>query len=167
MGAYMRLDLARKGLFPATGCPDSSEIYLYADTQQRTIMSTRNTFAGLEPGCDLLPVHIVAAAPGIADPIFSPIPGSFSPPSEEAIAADRQVVLGNDPEAFFSLAANPELKELAHILVPDPAHSAASPTQLVCTCQGGNDTPEFQVLKHSRWRCFKRRSKYRPTARPF
>jgi 4-phytase/acid phosphatase len=127
MGAYMRLDLASKGLFPATGCPDSSEIYLYADTQQRTIMSTRNTFAGLEPGCDLLPVHIVAVAPGIADPIFSPIPGSFSPPSEEAIAADRQVGLGNDPEAFFSLAANPELKELAHILVPDPAHSAAKP----------------------------------------
>ncbi len=127
MGAYMRLDLVRKGLFPATGCPGSSEIYLYSDTQERTILSTRNTFAGLEPGCDLLPVHIVAAASGIADPVFSPIPGSFSPPSAEAIAADRQAALGNDPAAFFSLAGNPELKELADILAPDPAHPAAKP----------------------------------------
>jgi 4-phytase/acid phosphatase len=125
MGTYMRLDLARKGLFPATGCPGSGEIYLYADTQQRTIMSTRNTFAALEPGCDQRPVHEVAGAPAVADPVFSPIPSAFPPPSSEAIAADRQAALGNDPAAFFSLAANPELKELAHILAPDPAHPAA------------------------------------------
>ncbi|MGA3160666.1 MAG: histidine-type phosphatase [Terracidiphilus sp.] len=127
MGAYMRLDLARKGLFPAIGCPGSNEIYLYADTNERTITSTRSTFAGLEPGCDPLPVHIVAAAPGIADPIFMPIPGTFPPPSAEAVAADQRATLGNDPDAFFSLAANPGLKELADILAPDPAHPAAKP----------------------------------------
>ena len=127
MGAYMRLDLARKGQFPATGCPDSSEIYLYADIQQRTIMSTRNTFAALEPGCDPRPVHEVAGAPAVGDPIFSPIPSAFAPPSAEAIAADRQAALGTDPAAYFSLATNPELKELAHILAPDPAHPAARP----------------------------------------
>jgi 4-phytase/acid phosphatase len=127
MGAYMRLDLARKGLFPATGCPGSGEIYLYADTQQRTILSTRNTFAALEPGCDPPPVHTIVTAPGVPDPIFSPIPGTFPPPSAEAAAADRQAALGNDPAAFFSLAGNPELKELAMILAPDPAHPAAKP----------------------------------------
>ncbi|MGD0295105.1 MAG: histidine-type phosphatase [Terracidiphilus sp.] len=127
MGAYMRLDLARKGLFPVTGCPDSNKIYLYADTQERTILSTRNTFAGMEPGCDLPPVHIVAASAGIADPIFSPIPDSFPPPSAKAIAADQRATLGNDPDAFFSLAANPGLKKLADILAPDPAHPAAKP----------------------------------------
>jgi 4-phytase/acid phosphatase len=127
MGAYMRLDLAHKGLFPATGCPGSGEIYLYADTQQRTIMSTRNTFAGLEPGCDLPPVHTIVTAPGVDDPVFSPVPGTFPLPSAEAIEADRQAALGNDPAAFFSLAGNPELKELAGILVPDPAHPAAKP----------------------------------------
>jgi 4-phytase/acid phosphatase len=127
MGAYMRMDLARKGLLQADGCPDSNEIYLYADTNQRTIMSTRNTFAGLEPGCDLPPVHMVAAAAGVADPIFSPIPGSFPPPPDAAVAADRQATLGNDAEAYFSLARNPELKELSYVLVPDPAHPAAKP----------------------------------------
>ena len=127
MGAYMRLDLARKGLFPATGCPGNDEIYLYADTDERTIMSTRSTFVSLEPGCDLPPVHTVAASAGIADPIFLPIPGSFPPPSAEAVAADQRATFGNDPDAFFSLAANPELKELASILAPDPAHPAAKP----------------------------------------
>jgi 4-phytase/acid phosphatase len=127
MGAYMRLDLARKGLFPAIGCPGNSDIYLYADTQQRTILSTRNTFAALEPGCNLPPVHTIVTASGVDDPVFSPIPGTFPPPSEEAVAADRQAALGNNPAAFFSLAGNPELKELAAILAPDHAHSAAKP----------------------------------------
>jgi 4-phytase/acid phosphatase len=127
MGAYMRLDLASKGLLPATGCAESGAFYLYADTQQRTILSTRNTFAGLQPGCDSLPVNIAIVAPGVADPIFSPVPGTFPPPSAEAIAADRKAVLGNDPAVFFSLRENPELKELAHILAPDPAHPAVQP----------------------------------------
>ncbi len=127
MGAYMRLDLAGKGLLRATGCPGSGEIYLYADVQQRTIMSTRNTFAALEPGCDPRPVYTVAGAPAIDDPVFAPIPAAFPPPSVEAIAADRQAALGSDPAAYFSLAANRELKELAHILAPDPAHPAAKP----------------------------------------
>lgn len=127
MGAYMRLDLDRKGLFPAAGCPGNGEIYLYADDEQRTIMSTRNTLAGLAPGCSPLPVHTIIPASGVDDPVFSPVPGAFPPPSAEAIAADRQTVMGSDPGAFYSLAGNPELKELARILAPDPAHPAAKP----------------------------------------
>jgi 4-phytase/acid phosphatase len=127
MGAYMRLDLARKGLFPANGCPDSNDIYLYADTNERTIQSTRSTFDGLEPGCDPPPVHTVAASAGKADPIFLPIPGTFPLPSVEAVAADQRAALGNDPDAFFSLAENPGMKKLDNILAPDPAHPAAKP----------------------------------------
>jgi 4-phytase/acid phosphatase len=127
MGAYMRLDLARKGLFPDSGCPSGNEIYLYADTQERTIMSTRNTFDGLEPGCEPLPVHTIVLSPGVDDPVFSPIPRAFPPPSAEAVAADRHATLGNDQAAIFSLAVNPKLKKLADILAPDPAHPAAKP----------------------------------------
>jgi hypothetical protein len=65
--------------------------------------------------------------PAVADPIFSPVPGTFPPPSDAAVAADRQATLGNDPEAYFSLARNPELKELAYVLAPDPAHPAKKP----------------------------------------
>jgi len=127
MGAYMRLDLARNGLLSAAGCPSSSEVYLYADTDERNIMSTYTTLAGLAPGCDPLPVNTIVPTVGVKDPLFSPVPGTFPPPSADAIAADRQAVLGNDPAAFYSLAGNPELKEFAGILAPDAAHPAAKP----------------------------------------
>ena len=127
MGAYMRLDLARNGLLPATGCPSSNEVYLYADTDERNIMSTYTTLSGLAPGCDPLPVNTIVPAVGVKDPLFSPVPGTFPFPPAEAIAADRQAILGNDPAAFYSLAGNPELREFAGILAPDAAHPAAKP----------------------------------------
>jgi 4-phytase/acid phosphatase len=127
MGAYMRLDFARNGLLPTAGCLDSKEVYFYADTDERNIMSTYSTLAGLAPGCDPLPVNTIVPGPGVRDPIFSPMSGSFRAPTMEAIAADRQATLGNDPAAFFSLAGNPELQEFARILAPDPAHPAAKP----------------------------------------
>jgi 4-phytase/acid phosphatase len=127
MGAYMRLDFARNGLFPVTGCPGSNEIYLYSDTDERNIMSTRNTFAGLEPGCSPLPVNTIVQVPHMSDPLFMPYPGTFQPPSAESIEADRRAVMGSDPGAYYSLAGNPKLRELARILAPDPTHPAAKP----------------------------------------
>src|ERR1035438_1710073 len=46
MGAYMRMDLVRKGLLQADGCPESSEIYLYADTAQDRKSARRRDTAG-------------------------------------------------------------------------------------------------------------------------
>jgi len=127
MGAYMRLDLARKGLLPADGCPGSNEIYFYSDIDERNILSARSTIAGLEPGCDALPVHTMVAGSHVKDPLFLPVPEIFPMPSAAAIAADEQAATGNNPSFFFSLAGNPELKELNYILAPDPAHPAAKP----------------------------------------
>jgi 4-phytase/acid phosphatase len=127
MGAYMRLDFARYGLLPATGCPEKSEIYLETDTDERNIESTRATFAGLEPGCDPLAINTGAQAGGAKDPLYSAIPLLFPPPSQDAVAADQRATFGSDPQAFFSSAANPGLDVLARILAPDPAHPAAKP----------------------------------------
>jgi 4-phytase/acid phosphatase len=127
MGAYMRMDLARKGLLPAHGCPGSNEIYFYSDIDERNILSSRSTIAGLEPGCDALPVHMMIAGSHVKDPLFLPVPEVFPMPSAAAIAADQQAATGNNPAAFFSLAGNPALKELADVLAPDPAHPAAKP----------------------------------------
>jgi 4-phytase/acid phosphatase len=126
MGAYMRLDMARTGLLSPTGCPSGNQVYLYADTDERNIMSTYTTLSGLAPGCDPLPVNTIIPATGVHDPLFSMSP-SFKAPGTEAIAAERQAALGKDPAAFYSLAGNPELKEFANILAPDPAHPAAKP----------------------------------------
>ena len=127
MGAYMRLDFARNGLLPSSGCPDGNEIYLYADTDERNIESTRATLAGLEPGCDPVPINTIDPSPGVKDPMFSAVPLTFPPPPKEAADASFRIAVGNDPVAFFSSAANPGLDELARILAPDPAHPAAKP----------------------------------------
>jgi len=127
MGAYMRLEFARNGLLPAAGCPNNNEIYLYADTDERNIESTRNTFAGLEPGCDPLPINTIIPAQGVRDALFSPTPSAFPPPPKDVSASAMQAARGKDPAALFSVAGNPELKEFAHILAPDPAHPAAKP----------------------------------------
>lgn len=127
MGAYMRLDFARHGMLPASGCPAKSEIYLEADTDERNIESTRATLAGLEPGCDPLPINTGAAEGGAKDPLYSAIPLLFPLPSQGAVAADQRATFGSDPQAFFSSAANPGLDVLARILAPNPAHPAAKP----------------------------------------
>jgi 4-phytase/acid phosphatase len=127
MGSYMRLDFVRNGLLPAAGCPDSNEVYLYADTYERNIESTRNTFAGLEPGCDPLPINTIIPVPGVRDALFSPIPSSFPLPPKDVSASDSQAAMGKDAAPFFSVTENPELKEFAHVLAPDPAHPAAKP----------------------------------------
>ena len=126
MGAYMRLDAARSGLFPSGGCPGRGEVYLYSDTAERNIESTRNTFAGFEPGCAIA-IHTIVPKAGARDPLFSPIPDTFPRPSREAMAADQRGVPRKDPAAFSSVAKNPELIELARILAPNPAHPPAKP----------------------------------------
>jgi 4-phytase/acid phosphatase len=127
MGAYMRVDFARHGLLPTSGCPQKSEIYLETDIDERNIESTRATLAGFEPGCDPLPIDTGGSTGGAKDPLFSAIPLLFPAPSQDAVAADQQATLGSDPQAFFSAAANPGLDVLARILAPDPAHPAAKP----------------------------------------
>jgi 4-phytase/acid phosphatase len=126
MGAYLRAGLAGNGLLPAKGCPADSDIYIYADTDERNIMSSFHTFAAFEPGCKARPIHTVSTS-GARDPLFSPIPSAFPDPSADALAADRLAFAGPDTRNFFTAAGNPELNELATILAPDPAHPAAKP----------------------------------------
>jgi len=126
MGSYLRADFAAKALLPANGCPSSSDVYIYADTDERNIMSSFHTFAAFEPGCNPRPIHTVALK-GVRDPLFSSIPSAFPAPSAEALAADRLAFAGPDAKDFFTVAGNPEINELAHILAPDPAHPAAKP----------------------------------------
>ena len=126
MGAYMRLEFARQGLLPDSGCPLNDEIYLESDTDERNIESTRATIAGLEPDCEHPAIHVGAAA-GARDPLYTAIPLLFPPPSQDAVEADERARLGSDPEAFYALAANPALNVFARILAPNPDHPADRP----------------------------------------
>jgi len=127
LGSWMRADLADDGLFPATGCPSESDIYLYADTDERNISSTRATFSAFAAGCPALPVHTVFPAMRTRDPLFLPIPGTFPRPLADNVMAALREALGADPSIALTAKGHPELNELAHILAPDPAHPPDTP----------------------------------------
>jgi 4-phytase/acid phosphatase len=128
MGQYLRLRYVEDGLLAPGGCPAPGELYLYADTDHRNIDSTRATFAGFAPNCDHLDIDMMAPnTSGIRDPLFNAVPGTFAPPPAAASEAALRTDLRISPDIALTTRGNPELKELAHILAPDPAHQSAKP----------------------------------------
>jgi 4-phytase / acid phosphatase len=119
MGAYMREDFADHGLFPTAGCLAPAEIYLYSDTDERNISSTRATFDSFAPGCVSFPIQTVD--PAILDPLFR-TSGLF-PPLPDGTKARRVALLAESPNVF-SHESHAQLDFLSHILSPDPAHRA-------------------------------------------
>jgi 4-phytase/acid phosphatase len=70
LGAYYRTELATQGLLSSTGCADSNRVYIWADTEQRTLETGKALAEGLLPDCHLK-IHSVAE--GESDPIFNPL----------------------------------------------------------------------------------------------
>lgn len=68
-GAYDRAALAKAGLFSPEGCSAASDVYIWADTDQRTLESGKALGEGLFPGC-AVPVHSLSE--GENDPLFHP-----------------------------------------------------------------------------------------------
>jgi 4-phytase/acid phosphatase len=67
LGSQERATLAEKGLFAATGCADAESVFIYADSDQRTLASGRALAQGLFPTC---PPPLHALPEGTNDPLF-------------------------------------------------------------------------------------------------
>ncbi|GLQ93535.1 histidine-type phosphatase [Dyella acidisoli] len=70
MGRYDRQRLATAGLLSASGCPDPSQLWFWANTDQRTIASAQALVEGFAPGCHIDIGHLPQ---GRKDPLFHPI----------------------------------------------------------------------------------------------
>lgn len=70
MGRYDRQRLAAAGLFSTDGCPAASQIWFWANTDQRTIASAQALAEGFAPGCRIDIGHLPQ---GSEDPLFHPI----------------------------------------------------------------------------------------------
>ena len=68
-GVWDRSLLARQGLLSAAGCADSAQVWLYADSDQRTRESGRALAEGMFPGC---PPSIHGLPQGMPDVLFHP-----------------------------------------------------------------------------------------------
>ena len=75
MGRHDRLRLVAAGLFSAKGCPDASQTWFWANTDQRTIASAQALAEGFAPGCRIDVGHLPQ---GSEDPLFHPIEAGAS-----------------------------------------------------------------------------------------
>ena len=109
-GSYDRAAFAKTGLIAADGCSDAAQIYIWADTDQRTLESGRALAEGMFPGCAPV-VHSQPA--GEVDTLFHPASTGekrtklFAAASNADGGARRQ----RDPER------NELLDEMNHVLL--------------------------------------------------
>lgn len=107
----LRTGFAEAGLLPATGCPDSDAVFIYADGTQRTKASAEAMLQGLAPGCGFS----VTASRTPKDPILHPVESGVMPSpifSEDA----RHALAGNLSSLRHRLMD--EIEELDALLGP-------------------------------------------------
>ena len=98
MGAYYLDRFAREGLLKRQGCGDAARIYMWADTDQRTIETGRALSESLAPGCGI-PVH--SLEPGHTDPLFEPIKAGLANPDPEMAVKAVRDRLGAQPQMLL------------------------------------------------------------------
>jgi 4-phytase/acid phosphatase len=111
-GAYDRAYLAQAGLLSAKGCADAGRVYIWADTDQRTIETGRALAEGMFPGC---PLQARSLPQGTEDPLFNPLAAGIGPPDRPLGAAAILGRIGERPEALLE-AYHPALETMQEVL---------------------------------------------------
>lgn len=129
MGNYTRQWLAQQGLVKNGTCPDSSNIFVYANSLQRTVATAQYFVTGAFPGCDIAVTH--QDAMGTMDPVFNPaITDGSADFNKKALAA---MTAANE-----KLALKPALQRLDKII--DYKSAPACNGKKQCDLSSGDDT---------------------------
>ena len=94
-GAYYRTYFAQLGLLSSNGCVDTSRVYFWADTDERTRETARGLADGMFPDCQEQ-VHTLSGV--THDELFHPKVDESLHQGEYAALAGR---IGNDPTALL------------------------------------------------------------------
>jgi 4-phytase/acid phosphatase len=121
-GIYYRESFASQKLLTATGCSDASKVYIYADTDERTVETGRGIAEGLLPGC---PVEVHAQSEGTQDVLFHTAGKLGQPDSQLAFAAVSGRI-GDSPSALLP-AYQTQLEWMQRILFACPGEPCAAP----------------------------------------
>ena len=104
MGSYYRERFLKDQLFAGAGCADAKGVYIWADTDQRTLETGRALSESLLPGCDA-PTHSRPA--GEKDPLFAGLSEYDPSLAVEAVRArlgtDARKVLAEQKSATDTL----------------------------------------------------------------
>ncbi len=137
-GAYYRQYFAGRGLFRAGGCEDAGRLFIWADTDQRTLETGRALSEGVFPGCKV-PVH--ALAEGEPDPLFSPVALGIGKPDRKLAGAAVSGRVGGRPEALLH-AYRPALETLQYVLTGCKSGAKCAPVkQWLLDLPAGIDLP--------------------------
>src|SRR5262249_8408228 len=98
MGGYYRQFLAASALLDPTGCRNANDVFIWADTDQRTIETGKALADSLMPGCG---VAIHSGPADTADPIFDPIAAGLVKPDPNLSARAVHERLGTDSAAVL------------------------------------------------------------------
>jgi 4-phytase/acid phosphatase len=94
MGAWLRQDYARRGLWPSKGCPAPGQVYVWADGQdQRTRLSGQSVLEGAFPNCGLQANH---GPEGESDGLFSASDKDLCPIDPKAASSALMSRTGGD-----------------------------------------------------------------------
>jgi 4-phytase/acid phosphatase len=96
-GAYYRQSFAVEGLISRMGCADADQVYVRADTDERTLETGRGLMDGMWPGCNA-EVHSLGA--GVNDPLFHP-DGRIGAPDNALALAAVSGRIGQNPAALL------------------------------------------------------------------
>jgi len=129
MGNYTRQWLAQQGLVKNGSCPDSNDVFVYANSLQRTVATAQFFVNGAFPGCDVAVTH--QDAMGSMDPIFNPVitdnSDAFNKKALAAMAAANE-----------KLALKPAFQRLEKIV--DYKSSPACNNKKQCNLSSGQNT---------------------------
>ncbi len=95
-GGYYRAEFAERGLLSHSGCADAQDIYIRADTDERTLETAHGLAEGILPGCKT-EVHSLGA--GVHDELFHVL-GKRSALDPQAAFFALSGRIGDDPTAL-------------------------------------------------------------------
>ena len=120
-GGYYRAEFAERGLLSDSGCADAQDVYIRADTDERTLETARGLADGMLPGCKT-EVHSLGA--GVHDELFHLLDKSRQLDSQAAYSA-LSGRIGDDPGAVATAYGMP-LEAMQKVLA-SCAHSSCLP----------------------------------------
>lgn len=119
MAHYDRDRLVAAGLFTASSCPAPSSVWLWANTDERTITSAQAYAQGFAPGCPLSVGHLPRSS---VDPLFDPV--SAGAAAFDASAAVREISAQTGGPDAITAQAGAGLTAMARIMGCDNDASA-------------------------------------------
>ena len=129
MGNYTRQWLAQQGLVQNGSCPDSKNVFVYANSLQRTVATAQFFVNGAFPGCDVAVTH--QDAMGTMDPIFNPVITDSSEAFNKQALADMAA-------ANEKLALKPAFQRLEKIV--DYKSAPACDNKKQCDLSSGQNS---------------------------